>query len=376
MQYYSSGWKKTVKLQQYFNGTSWSYVKQRWVMVGGVWKMLVPNNAVILYHSVAPATSIVCDSSGASSYGVPNMDGLYARGDGAALQTSPGDMAHNGASHGGGNAAASSPFTPTKGDASIGATSGAMDAATAHTHNVGHHIHGGSATPEVNNITLVPTMGDDKLRANAVFFANQDTSLAGMTAMTDAWIKRYLKFGGTAGLAGSAFDHGHANASFTTDPYYAPGVTQLQPSQTTWQYVHNHGSDAHAIGPASVEGPVAHHLAAFKLSSEMFFSDLPSGSICAFTDGKIPAGWTIQVYYYIRIWKSGTVGAEGDSHYHTGAYYNLTASFSNNLKSRGNDADKTGEYVINQHTHTISDAHTVAKTNYLPYIRLAWARKN
>lgn len=378
MQYYSSGWKKTIKTQKYFNGTSWLDVKQRWVMVGGVWKMLTPVNAVIMYAGAAPSTAILCDAAAGTAYGTPNLVDKYVRGDGTALQSSPGDMLHQGSDHGSGVLISCGSFTPTKGDASVGFTDGAMGAATSHTHAIVSHNHPSAAAPDVPNVTLVPTMGDDKVRANAVFLAAMDTaSLAGMTSMTDAWIKRYIKLGSTfTATGGAAFDHGHGNVDWTTGNYSAPGVNQQQPNQQYWQYTHRHTADSHAIGSANIEGPISHHLAVFKTNAEAYFSDLPSGTICAFTSNVLPAGWTAQVYYYIRIWKTGQTGPEADSHNHNSVAYNLTASVAVTQKIRGVDADKSTEFVILAHTHTFSDQHTTGRTNYPPYIRLVWAKKN
>lgn len=357
---------------------SWQPVKQRYIKINGIWKMLNPPNLIVMYYGSAPDTSVVCNYDGSVSHGVPNLDGKYPRGDGTVLQTSAGNMSHSGTSHGSGQRNAVSLHYSTMGDAGVGFTDGALDRQWAHYHELTAHNHTTTTVPTVDTLSVVPTMGDDVIRSNAIILANQDTTLSGLTDMTASWLYKYLKFASSYGTSsGTMASHGHGNASWRSNTKTGVVLNQKQPNGgIAWQYSHYHNSDSHGIGTATVAGPVAHHLSAHKITSTTFFSDLPSGSIMAFTNTSLPPGWTQQVYYFIRIWKTGCSSAESDSHYHNPVTYSLTASISTDNRIRGTKANKNTEWVVNSHTHSFTDQHKTAVGNILPYIRLVWAKKN
>lgn len=379
MRYMNEGaWVKNINpLRVSFSG-SWVDVKQRYVKHQGLWKMLNPRNLIVMYYGAAPDGSIVCNADGATAYGAPNFDGKYPRGDGTPLQSSAGNMAHAGTVHGTGQlVGANHLYTASMADNGVGFADGAIDSAVSHSHAFVAHNHSVSATPTVDTVSLVPTIGDDVIRSNAIILAGTDITLSGLTNMTESWLYRYIKFSSAHGTSnGNMSSHDHGAATWNTAVTAADARSQKQPSKTTWHSRHYHASDSHSLGAANVSGPTSHKFSAHKVVATTFFSDLPSGSIMPFTSAAIPPGWTKKVYYFIRIWKSGCSSAEADSHIHGDTAYNLQTSIAYENVACGLNANKTGEYKIAPHSHPIVERHGSSSGNIMPYIRLVWAQKD
>lgn len=348
-----------------------------WIRKDGAWRQLVPPNAVILYRDSTYWGSSVLPCNGEN--GTFNLMGRYVHGANSEAVLALGGLSSHGG-HGSSGPVSTDASTNTRYDWQFGGPSKTTTTDTSHTHNIPAHEH----PNEVDNESLldirtqlIPTVSGEKIYRNAVILANvaQATSLLDYAAAS-AYLG-FLKLASSSAttIFGTVGLHNHGGAGASEG---ASGVTEPHTVKTNGVFLRSfpHSHTEH-LDPSVTVLPAYCTVVPNLALQEMYFDQLPSGSIMLFTSSVLPPGWTKLTSVNDRLLRLASVyGVPGGTRTHThvgpattgaGSFTDLTKIFSGS----------STEYIVNlNHTHTFADSHGTERLHMPSYINFNVAIKS
>lgn len=360
-------WKPTKQFLGKYNDT-WSD-GDLWFKVDGVWRQHVPPNAVILYSSTSNINSgYIADGNNST----PNLLNRYVRIRSDDPLTLGGASSHTGSSHGTGGTRYTNYVSSTQACNNLGLTPRATRI-TSHRHSISSHTHPstGNNLPSYQN--SYPYMYSSKLYSGAVILSSITQVLSALSYLS-AYSGYRCRLDNNVTQASKSTAHTHGTVSpAVSDFNESDGYIDNQPSSSpsSWYTIHDH-SASHSM-PSVTPTYYYMNVIPYSLGSDLYFDELPSGSLVLFTTRRYPDGWSEwkNTGRIIRYYSSA--GGYGGSSTHTHSGTKTTGSWIN----RGSTVKATYENIsfnekyLKSHTHTWTDSHSAAVSNAPPYVNLA-----
>jgi hypothetical protein len=361
----SDNWYNRVKAWYGRNAGSWSE-GDLWVKIDGTWRMMVPPNVVILYSSNSYHKGFVSDGTN----GTEPLTGYYPVSRSTSILSKSGTSSHTAASHG-----ASGTITTESWPHATTATFGFTDGPTtqtSHTHTIASHNHPSSGSNLVSKANLIPVVGDSKIRKDAVILANQSLSHA-MLAYLSAYVGYNVFLSQTAGLQGMSSSHNHGSVSLYTE-YTTVNKSDLNENSTFYR-THRHTAN-HAM-QTLMPDPYYRLYLPYLVSGDMFFDELPSGSVVLMTTPRLPKGWSILTESTRLLRLHFSAGGTGGNSTHSHSYSVTTGTtVDQSVTGKAKSGTKTQERRLVTHSHSFTDTHGTAVNHMPPYIHMAVAVKS
>jgi hypothetical protein len=353
-------WSTPTEIKAMLDG-SWKNTKAEYVKINGVWRQMVPPNAILLFNSLAdiPAgDGAVATGLISSSYERVIRGGTPGTAFGATTHTK-----HSKTTPGCG-VATTHPIFYSKG----GLKRVYYYNVSTHTHSTGgaSHEHANSGS-NYGYATWggIPVMGAGKVHKGAVLFRNASSSLAALSLMTSIYNKLVaISNSASAVKLRAESSHGHGSASSGTTPSYAAGYVSVT---GRWENNYNIYSEHWHTGvshdPSATIVPAYRTVMPYLVTAPIFFDEVPSGTFMFFISDTAIDGWsTTDLFNSRAMICSSSGGATGgsDSHSHSMSWARGIGGgpIANNPGRDGQAAgSKYSYYYIGDHTHTITDSH-------------------
>ena len=371
-------WKTITSIYHKVSG-EWKTVLSGYSKIDGQWKTIitkdvieeegVPSNAIILYDAN--------DNVPADSSVYTDGNERFIMGTTSDIEDTLGVETHSGEDHGNAYTYYSGHSHTGRGTSFMGSYVGTPLDIHAHTYI---HTHDSVENIVPSYVDFIPTTGAKKIHEGAVFMT-MDIINESFWDIIDSAVERYIRMvnSQTSIGQGGNNDHNHAQVQGTVSGNLTTSSYPDWGSTTTWVNPHSHTATSNMI-KADNEPPYF-DCVGYKVNKEMDWENLPSGTICLFTDDNIPTGWTQLALSDNRIPRmkdSTPLGTGGSAtHTHGSDDPSLPTSTGTSVQGCGRQTEPN-HYIVFNHTHTVTVAgiHTGEGTSIPPSIKLYIAEKD
>ena len=359
-----SSFKQTYELIKGRVGSSWDG-KENWIKQSGVWRQLVPPNAIILYdHTISDG--LIANGQ----TGTPNVLNKYIRSNRSTPLTTAGRATHEASEHGASELA----YTNYKGNSkanssNVGSNVNSHSTSSSHRHSVAVHTHTGTADNEysMNWKSFIPYMHSTKIRSGAMILASAQINTSIMSYALE-YVYYYLKLM-AASQSHTAVAHTHQLLDIDTSVWTSSG----RDNGGTRNVDRRHYHQAYHSLAGSFTNPPRRYLIPHKVTNDIWFDQLPLKSLILLTSNILPDGWGTYQDANSIIYTNPTTGSVGGSHTHPEAI--VTTQEPTSYERYARSGTYNSEWRMNTHTHTFTDRHTGAVDPTPLNIGLVFAEK-
>lgn len=354
---------------------AWSIPRSKFVKVADTWREVVPNNCIIFYTNASQFAD-------GKAYLADGTNGTYTLVDkyilGASTYgTTGGSLTH--ANHGAGTGTlnAQGGCSLNHGYKAGAVTAGHITTATygTHTHSVPSHSHPNTGTNIPSTLSLIPTMFGDKIYTGAIIPAT--SQLSGAIAYVSSVVNYYIKLASTYGTS-TASAHNHGSVASGNSGTGGP-ATENKSFQwgngTAYTNIHRH-STTHtdvSVTPDHYYFTVVPN----QVQSDIWFDELPTGSILAFTSTLLPYGWvrlSTADDRLLRTYATASLTGGTTTHSHSGSV-NANSAYVASSNYYSYVQSGSTYYTLQNHTHSWTDNHSTAQNHLPPYLSFILAIK-